>query len=1149
MGQENEPYAVQTLLGWSVVGYTKPVSNASVVRGFSCRTSVKELPPCSPRDLITALESDLANDKGDSRKVSQEDIHFLDLMDKNIHQREDTHLEMPLPFKERPVLPDNRHLALVRLKHLKTKFKNDQRYYGHYKKFMDDVLDRGDAELVESNENVGNSWYIPHHGVYHPKKPDKLRVVFDCSARYADSSLNQHLLTGPDLTNGLAGVLCRFRKSPIAIMCDIEKMFHQFLVDEADRDFLRFLWWEHGNIENEPLEYRMRVHLFGAASSPGCANYGLKYLAKKHESEFPLASSFVQHDFYVDDGLTSVETEEEAIQLVNEAQRLCANGGLRLHKFISNNKRVIESIPASERAVDVKDLDLALEQLPIERALGVEWCIENDNFQFQIALKVTAPTRRNMLSIVASVFDPLGFLSPFTLRGKQILQEMCQNGVGWDDLLPNYSRPKWEAWINDIPNLGQVKIPRCLKPPGFGKPTIIELHHFADASSTGYGQCSYIRVVKDDEVYCTLLMSKAKVTPVKVVTIPRLELTAAVLSVRTSAFLKEELDLKVDKEYFWTDSRVVLGYINNEARRFHVFVANRVQMIRDVTEPHQWFYVNTESNPADHASRGLSASEISDSTWLTGPPFLWKRQIESENVDTELQLGDPEVRSATSFCTGTTTTSVPDILDYLDRFSSWSSAISVIARLQRLSNGVKGTHTPSVEERQRAERTILKLAQERAFKDSVITLKVSSKVPNTNHLYPLDPILQDDLLRVGGRLRKSKCSSSYKHPIILPKDGHITQLILAHVHQKTQHQGRGITLNQLRSCGFWIVGGSKAVASFLRRCVVCRKLRRPTESQRMADLPHDRIEPSPPFTYCGMDCFGPFVVKNGRKEIKRYGLLFTCMCSRAIHIEMLDDMSTDAFINGLRCFIAIRGAVRQIRSDQGTNFVGANNEFKKERNVNKLSSFLAERQCDFVMNAPSASHTGGVWERQIRTVRNVLNSVLLLCPGRLDDSSLRTMLYEVMSIVNCRPLSVNDIDDPNAFEPLTPNHILTAKSSVPLPPPGDFVKEDLFLRKRWRRVQYLLEQFWARWRSEYVAQISLRQKWHEPRRNIRSGDIVLVKDMDLPRNQWPLAKVVEANTDDDGLVRRVRVTIGKRGSGPTSVLERSVHKLVLLVEQ
>lgn len=479
------------------------------------------------------------------------------------------------------------------------------------------------------------------------------------------------------------------------------------------------------------------------------------------------------------------------------------------------------------------------------------------------------------------------------------------------------------------------------------------------------------------------------------------------------------------------------------------------------------------------------------------------------------------------------------VLDILSRFSSWTKLISFVARVQRLSNGIKGTHPTTPDERLKAELTIVNFVQHETFPDAISTLCKSENLPRTNSLKPLEPVLQDGILRVGGRLSRAALPSLYKHPIILPKDSHITLLILSYAHMETFHQGRGFTLNKLRSLGYWIVGGSKTIANYIRHCVICRKLRRPTETQRMADLPKERIEPSPPFTYCGMDCFGPFIVKQGRKEIKRYGLLFTCMCSRAIHTEMLDDMSTDAFISGLRCFIAIRAAVRQLRSDQGTNFNGAKNEFQKAVDKERICSFLAEKQCEFVFNAPSASHTGGVWERQIRTVRNILNAILLLCPGRLDDSSLRTVFYEAMSIVNCRPLTISEIDNPDSLEPLTPNHILTGKTSSPLPPPGEFLKEDMYIHKR---VQFLMEQFWSRWRREYLAQITLRQKWHGVRRNIKEGDIVLVKDVDLPRNQWPLGRVIKSKQDEDGLVRRVKVKL------QSGILDRTVHKLVLLIE-
>lgn len=318
----------------------------------------------------------------------------------------------------------------------------------------------------------------------------------------------------------------------------------------------------------------------------------------------------------------------------------------------------------------------------------------------------------------------------------------------------------------------------------------------------------------------------------------------------------------------------------------------------------------------------------------------------------------------------------------------------------------------------------------------------------------------------------------------------------------------------------------------------------------MSDLPEDRVEPSPPFSFCGMDCFGPFMTKNGRKENKRWGLLFTCLCSRAIHIEMLDDMSTDAFINALRCFVSIRGKVRQIRSDQGSNFVGAKNELRnalKEVDMKRVQHYLSNQDCEFVLNPPSSSHRGGVWERQIRTARAAIQGVCQMCPGRLDDSSLRTVFYEAMAIVNSRPLTVDTINSPNSPEPLTPNHILTMKSSVPLPPPGKFLPQDMYLRKRWRRVQYLVEQFWCRWKKEYLQGLNKRRCWTTKRRNVTKGDIVILSEPDTPRNEWPLGLVVEATSGRDKLVRKVKVRITTK-QGNTSVLERPIQKIAVLVE-
>ena len=275
---------------------------------------------------------------------------------------------------------------------------------------------------------------------------------------------------------------------------------------------------------------------------------------------------------------------------------MCSRGGFRLHKFVSNSKEVIKIIPLQDRADGVKELDLDVDSLPLECALGVHWCVESDSFQFAIVLQDKPCTRRGILSTVSSIFDPLGFVAPLLLDGKSILQELCHCNVGWDDPIPDDIKVKWEKWRSDLLQVQRISIPRCYKPENFGRVVSTQLHHFSDASVKGYGQCSYLRLTDEHQrVHCAFVMGKSRVVPLKPVTIPRLELTAAVCSVRISLQLRWELEYPIDQEYFWTDSKVVLGYIGNESRRFHVFVANRVQEIQDNTSIDQWKHV--ESNP------------------------------------------------------------------------------------------------------------------------------------------------------------------------------------------------------------------------------------------------------------------------------------------------------------------------------------------------------------------------------------------------------------------------------------------------------------------------------------------------------------------------------------------------------------------------
>ena len=380
-----------------------------------------------------------------------------------------------------------------------------------------------------------------------------------------------------------------------------------------------------------------------------------------------------------------------------------------------------------------------------------------------------------------------------------------------------------------------------------------------------------------------------------------------------------------------------------------------------------------------------------------------------------------------------------------------------------------------------------------------------------------------------------------KHPIILAKDLHISTLLLRHVHQEVGYSGRNYMLSKLRE-KYWISGASTAIRSVLSKCLSCRRLNAQPVSQLMADLPSERVIPDePPFTRVGVDYFGPFEVRSRRSVVKRYGVIFTCMALRAIHIEVAPSLDTDAFINALRRFIARRGQVRELRSDNGTNFRGAEHELKtsiEQWNQAQINDVLLQKGIKWTFNPPAGSHHGGSWERLIRSVRKVLNSTLNV--QSLDEEGLHTVLCEVEAIINGRPITKASMD-PHDLEALTPNHLLLLKA-LPSLPPGVFQEADMYARRRWKQVQYMSDLFWKRWVKEYLPQLQERQRWSGVKRNLVPGDLVLIVDSTAPRNSWVMGRVLQTFPDRRGFVRQVRIKT------KSSCLNRPITKVCLLQE-
>ena len=1162
--KDNGPYAYRTQLGWCTVG---PLTNSELERekDIKCH-NVKTLLPKKvlSQDIVTkktaqhyysertivkdnTISQALAemynlefNDEYNSElSLSGEDNKFMCLMKDSVKLVEG-HYELPLPFKEDTILPNNRLQAEKRFKSVQRKMQGSQAFKVEYTAFMDNLLEKGYASKSSEEIIHGKTWYLPHHGVYHPTKK-KLRVVFDCGAKHQGISLNDNLLQGPDLTNSLIGVLIRFRQHPVALMADIEAMFHQVGVPAEQRSFLRFLWCQ--DMDTKPCSYEMNVHTFGIVSSPSCANFALRQAAIDFEDKYGEdASRTLRNNFYVDDLLKSIEDESTATSLLPRLQGMCASAGFNLTKVVSNSTNVIKSVPTHYQAESIQTLEPSA-KMPIERSLGVFWSVEKDAFGFRITMDNQPLTRRGVLSCISSIYDPLGLASPFLLEGRRILQEMTLEKKQWDDPISDAHIQAWSRWKEELLRLGSLFVDRCLHPKDFGAIKNVSLHTFSDASMIGYGAATYIRYENEfGKVSVALVMAKSRVAPTKATTIPRLELAAALLGCKVGTKVKSELEIDIDSQCFWVDSKIVLGYIRNETKRFKIFVANRIRQIRDLSEESEWHYVNTKDNPSDDASRGLEAlQEERVDRWFNGPSFLYNSKDSwpaEENV--EIPVDDPELKKEIKV----NAVKIEDIESILSiitsRVSNWQRQKRVLALVLRFVSICKGTQptTTELQEVLQAEAVLIKLIQQEYF-------NVKKAVPSfLTHLSPF--VDKNGVLRVGGRLSNAPLDDSCKHPVILPKKG--GERIIEWYHSEVHHSGRTATVNALRQNGFWLLSVNAQVRKIIYNCFRCRFLRRKLSVQLMADLPLKRTEPEPPFTHCGVDAFGPFYIQDGRKSVKRYCVIFTCFSLRAIHIETLVAMDTDSFIMALRRFLNRRGIVRSIRSDNGRNFIGTENmfsdEFKKMDNV-KVKNFLMSKECEWITwekNPPYTSHAGGVWERMIKSVRNVFDALMKEHSNRLNEEQLRTFMTEAEAIVNSRPLTVENLQDPESA-PISPMQLLTLKSRVVMPPPGTFVREDIYCRRRWKAVQYLADQFWLRWRKEYLVIQNNRQKWTKKTRNFEVGDVVLVKEANTPRNQWCTGRIVEVIVGADGLVRSARI----RFPGANNVLLRSITKLVLLV--
>ncbi|XP_053699346.1 uncharacterized protein LOC128746321 [Sabethes cyaneus] len=1156
-GNMFEPIATKTRLGWIVHGgssTTDSLVGYHSVEFCPCSESSDHILQQSIQEYFS-LEG-LGICKSKKPLISGEEERAQQLL-QSVTQTDSGRYEVHLLWKYDKVhLPNSKPAALRRFHCLENRMKKQPKLAEVLRAKIDDYRRKGyirklsNEELQKPQERV---WYLPLFPVINPNKPGKVRFVWDAAAMTNGVSLNSMLLKGPDLLTPLDYVLYRFREFRIGLSGDVREMYLQMLMAARDQHCLRVLWSDDG--KGEPSTYVTQVMPFGTSCSPSCAQYVKNLNASNFAGQYPQAAQTIIKQHYVDDMLASVETEEEAIQLAKDVKHVHAQAGLEMRNWISNSPAVVEAM--KETKTDEKNLNLGPE-LGTEKVLGMWWCTATDTFTYKLSVKhdrdllagTRKPTKREVLRTLMAVFDPLGLISNVLVYLKVLFQEIWRCGIDWDDEIPDSLNEKWEKWIEVLPKVQYVRIPRCYRSITSLTPeTNIQLHTFVDASLSGFAAVVYLRIEQGSSVECAIVGAKARVSPLKFVSIPRLELKAAVIGVRLADRISKSLTYKIDKRVFWSDSRDVLCWIRSDRRRYSQFVAARVSEILETTEMTDWRYINTKDNVADDATKWERQPDLTEeSRWFTGPKFLWEHN-EYWPVDSHKSSSTNEELRANLFHH---IASPPSVID-VRRFSRWQNLLRATAVVLRVKHNFRCVIDKlsrrdgllTADELRQASIFLFRQARAESYPDEIRILASAEKskksLMKASSIYKLNPFLDEhQVLRMHGRISACEYASmDARNPIILSQSNYVAWLVVKDCHERFHHRNHTTVLNELRHV-YRIPRLKQLFDKVKAGCQMCKNEKAVPQPPPMGDLPEARLAAfTRPFSFVGVDYFGPINVVVGRRVEKRWGVLTTCLTVRAIHLEVAHSLSADSCIIALRNMMARRGVPIKIYSDRGTNFTAASKELKaalQEMDQEAVVREIVSPDTEWVFLPPASPHMGGAWERLVQTVKRNLAAIR---PVRNPtDESLRNMLIEVENTINSRPLTHVPVEDPDA-PVLTPNHFLLGSSSG-FKPASTLDNRAVALRRSWCASQVEANIFWQRWVRDYMPDLTKRTKWFSEVKPIEVNDVAVVVDPALPRSCWPKGRIIAVNQSKDG---QVRSAVVQTMSG---VYERPATKLAIL---
>lgn len=1116
---KNLPELRNSELGWIVTGRVLN-SKDKLSQCFFTQTQ-------NDCDLTRFWELDTISSK---HSLSAEERACEESFSLNTTRNDDGRFVVTIPLKQDPqVLGDSFEMAKRRFLSLERKFERESAFRDKYLAFMKEYEQLGhmtqNQTLFPYNDSV--SYYLPHHGVLRESSTTtKLRTVFDASAVTSSRvSLNEIQMVGPTVQDDLLSILLRFRQHRYVVSADVEKMYRSVDIIPSQRSLQQIIF------RYDPSErlntYTLNTVCQGTASAPFLATKCLVSLASSvnadtlrdtlsevSEPTLHAIRESITHDFYCDDLLSGSSSESGAINLCKGVAHVLSTAKFYLRKWQSNSTHILNELFSGVNVHTNTKLDLSNNTNSSSKTLGLHWICQSNTLSFSIDIELHKKiTKRHILSVISQIFDPLGLVGPCVVEAKIIMQKLWVNRCSWDEEVSSEIQQAWSSFANTLHCLNELQIPRWILSEFCDK---VEIHTFSDASERAYGACVYIRSVSNSGIVCVrLLISKNKVAPIKSCTIPRLELSASLLGARLCTKVQNSITHKIDACYFWCDSTIVLGWLSTPSSQLKQFVRNRVHEIQESTAGHTWSYVPSKENPADLVSRGVKADSISGaSLWWSGPPFLRESVENWPKMPNDSQKHDlPDLNSCLVINNDSNKNDDNLFTNLLSRYSKFTHLQRIIAYVHRFIHNCKNksnkcTGHLSCDELNKSYNFILHTAQLEMFPDEYRILKSGNSLSKKNRLISLTPFLvNNDILRVGGRLDNSAYSYDIKHPILLCSKHHITKIIFHMYHLRLLHAGPQLLLSNIRQA-YWPLGGRNLSKSIVKGCVKCFRFKASNIQPIMGQLVESRTTLEFPFLHCCVDYTGSILIANrkgrGCQLIKSYLCIFVCLSVKAVHLELVTDLTTEGFMAALNRFVARRGKPQSITSDNGTNFVGACNELHRflQDSSSQISSDSAQQGIKFNFVPSYTPHFNGMAEAAVRSVKHHLRRLLQLTHFTYEE--MQTCVTQVEAVLNSRPITALS-SDPSDFTPLTPAHFLIGRPLLSVPHPQ--VSERITCLERYKRIEYVKQHYWARFSKEYITSLQQKTKWPSSTSELKLGSLVLIKDKSLPPLRWSLGRV------------------------------------------